>query len=466
MNGSKVYDNLSVKLREKESEFTTAQNALSDTENRMRESKQTKEQLLLELAQHYLPKLVDGNVVTAVSDVNHTLTQILQDKKIRVGFLEEQLTGIAGRRTVLDGRIRTLSEEIDGKSEIYTQKEQEARAQLEATPEYILLVSRAEKTNALIGRLQTLEKGANKEAQEKRPLFESNPVFMYLWTRNFSTPAQQGNFLTNFLDSLTARAINFEKARKSYMHLREYTPSLSQKITREKDGLEQTTENMQKIEEKIYGSTGATSLRQDLEGLSKRRKSLISDNAKFGQEYSQFHEELRGLQESSGIYYTKAIETIKKALHGETEESLMARAKKTPSPEDDAIVKEVIKLNGEISKYQTAIKKQETEATRLNNELNKMRELKGEFERHDWHRSRSRFDSDFDLDTLIVGYLIGRASLSDVTRSMDSSQHFESDSYSSSSYHSSGSSGGGFDSGGGGFGGGFGGGGGGIGGGF
>ena len=106
-------------------------------------------------------------------------------------------------------------------------------------------------------------------------------------------------------------------------------------------------------------------------------------------------------------------------------------------------------------------------------ELEKIAELKKTFEGKGWHRSRSSFSSGFDLDALLVGYLIGRSSLSDVTGSMKSSQHFEpehdsySSSYSSRSYSSnSGGFGGGFGGGGGGFGGGFGGGGGGVGGGF
>ena len=471
MRGSEVYSNLSERVNKSETEFSTLQREIQETQHSLLEATKRKDVLFLQLANHYLPELVDERTLTSIKAANDAVSKIMHDKRIREEFVERQIASIAKNKGVLEQRIKGLSGEIDAGSETLTQRSGSAKAHLEADPRYLELTSQARHSETLISRLTGLKKEADSEAKEKLPSFTRDPVFSYLLARNFGGAGYNANFVTRFLDSAVAGVIRFDDAKESYRRLVSYPDGLGQRIEREKDSLGKKIPEIKRLEKKEYDVAGVTELLTELNGLSERRKSLMGEDARFSNEYDALHQELTDIRASKGSYHAKAIQVVKDVLLGkETEESLLRRARDTPSTEDDKIVEEIIKINEKIPGYETTLRARNKEAEAMKEQVDRMRQLKTTFETNNWHGSRSRFDSGFDINTLLVGYLIGRSSLSDVTSRMDSSQHFESppsSSYSSSSSYDSGSSGGGFSSGGGGFGGGFGGGcGGGVGGGF
>ncbi len=62
---------------------------------------------------------------------------------------------------------------------------------------------------------------AERDFQEKRQPYESDPIFMYLWRRKFGTPDYRARGLTRYLDRKVARLIEFDGARRNYAVLTE-----------------------------------------------------------------------------------------------------------------------------------------------------------------------------------------------------------------------------------------------------
>src|SRR3989344_5174004 len=343
MRGSEVYSNLSERVNKSETEFSTLQREIQETQHSLLEATKRKDVLFLQLANHYLPELVDERTLTSIKAANDAVSKIMHDKRIREEFVERQIASIAKNKGVLEQRIKGLSGEIDAGSETLTQRSGSAKAHLEADPRYLELTSQARHSETLISRLTGLKKEADSEAKEKLPSFTRDPVFSYLLARNFGGAGYNANCV-----------IRFDDAKESYRRLVSYPDGLGQRIEREKDSLGKKIPEIKRLEKKEYDVAGVTELLTELNGLSERRKSLMGEDARFSNEYDALHQELTDIRASKGSYHAKAIQVVKDVLLGkETEESLLRRARDTPSTEDDKIVEEIIKINEKIPGYET-----------------------------------------------------------------------------------------------------------------
>ena len=82
---------------------------------------------------------------------------------------------------------------------------------------------------------------AERDLQEKRQPYESDPLFMYLWRRKFGTPEYRATGLVRFLDRKVARLIEFDEARRNYAVLIELPARLREHADRLRAGLASPT---------------------------------------------------------------------------------------------------------------------------------------------------------------------------------------------------------------------------------
>jgi hypothetical protein len=194
------------------------------------------------------------------------------------------------------------------------------------------------------------------------------------------------------------------------------------------------------------------------------RENLVRQIEQLNQNYTEFENELEELEDTRGRFYNKAIGKITKYLKGQKMEALRRKAIETPDPKDDGIINSLDEVNEKLESEKEILGPLLEKQKSLAKKLKGLRSIEKEFSDNNYTSSRSRFDSGFNLNALIIAYLAGRMSVSDMKRKINNNQHFKPretyTSYSSrsSSSGSSFSTGGGF--GGGGFstGGGFGGG--------
>ena len=69
--------------------------------------------------------------------------------------------------------------------------------------------------------------------------------------------------------------------------------------------------------------------------------------------------------------------------------------------------------------------------------MEEIRGIEKRFRSRDYEGSYSTFSSGFDINTLLVGYMLGKMTSSDINRQIDSSQDTQTPSYHSSSDYSS-----------------------------
>ena len=130
----------------------------------------------------------------------------------------------------------------------------------------------------------------------------------------------------------------------------------------------------------------------------------------------------------------------------------MARA--TRDPRDDALVAQLLEIDGRLTRLRGELATRRKERTRLAERLAGLEEIRDRFEADDWDGGRSRFDDGLDINALLLGFVAGHHSSRHVHRMLGHNQHFLPDHGSSVGGFGAGGFGGGGFSTGGGFGGG------------
>lgn len=73
----------------------------------------------------------------------------------------------------------------------------------------------------MIAAVESKVAQADRDLLEKRVPYEADPLFMYLWRREFGTSAYQSTGIVRFLDRKIAHMIGYDAARQNYRVLTE-----------------------------------------------------------------------------------------------------------------------------------------------------------------------------------------------------------------------------------------------------
>jgi hypothetical protein len=464
-SGAAVHRTLSGQIREVGQRLEEMAEEITERQAEIADLIRRRESGYRSLAEFHLPEMSAAAIATSLRELDHRLRAILDEKLDRrrelEGLIPERRSGILR----IQERLDALTAELNGIGEERERLARVAFEELERNDRWVRLFEEARRGRARVEASERRYKVALRERAEKTPAYERDPYFSYLRGRGYGTSGAGGSALTRRLDAWVADIVGFERAQANYdflMELPDHALAARDAARVELDGI---LEPLTALEKDTFDRLGLTPVLDRGDDLYAEREAMIGRLAEAERGCDQLTDERVSLEDTRGGYYEEAIDELEEHLQGESPETLLARARETGDPRDDAIVEEIVATEAALDEARTALAELSESRAALTRRHKELKKLSWEFEASDWNARRSRFRSDLDMDALLLGFLAGRHSAGHVRGELLSSQSFRAiGAGSSSSSSSSGSffSGGGF-SGGGGFstGGGFGGGGGG-----
>jgi chromosome segregation ATPase len=465
VSGSTVYKKIQEQIRTLEGNESKTSSQIEGCEKKIDSLTGERETAYVSLAEAYLPELTSQSVKQTLREVQSDVQRIFQRKQDRRKELESFMASALDKKQTADDKLENITEQLNQKVTERQKLSKDVGAELSADSRYTGLVSQADQTKERLSKNNERLKSFKEEAEEKLPAYDANKFFSYLLNRKFGTEEYHKKGLIKNLDSWVSKKVDYAVSKRNYDFLKTMPELMEIEIKNRQEAFEDLVSKIRKKEKEVADNYGLTTVIEEGTALLKKRDDLIGLIAKINEEYKNYSSERKESDSTKDSYHQEAIQKLKAFLKGDDISDLKQKAKSTPGSEDDQLVARLEEIDGDVRGFKDKSKGLKKERDALQEKLSALSDMERKYRSNDYESSRSQFPSGFDIDALIIGYILGRNSIDSVWDTIKNKQDFEEDhsySYSSSSsddHHSSGSFGSGFGGGshssGGGFGGGF-----------
>ncbi len=452
-SGSTIYSKIKQKVAEVENERNKLSGEIDRYERSISNLTNQREEAFVELAEFYLPSLEAKAVKETLKEVRAGVEAIFQEKQERRSKLEEDLSKSRTKKHQMEEQYETVTAHLNDKVKERDKLTDIVNKHLAGDQNYTLLFGQTTEANERLKQGQQRVEEVSNDAKNKLPAYEANKLFMYLARRKFETEGYKGRGLFKKLDSWVAKKIDYVESKKSYDFLKSMPELMALEVEKREEELNNLAKKVEAIRTDAADKYGLLKVLAEGKAIGQKRDSLMKSIENEDSLQKSYSDEIKSLNNTKGAYYHQAIDKLKGYLKGETIQDLIKKAKDTPSERDDRLVGIIDDADKQVKAYKGAIKDKRKDWDAVNEKLEGLNEIKRKFSSNDYDSSSSSFDSDFNINAVLIAYIAGKMSSHDVWKKIDSKQNFEHrSSYSSSS--SSSSWGGGSHSSGGGFGGG------------
>jgi chromosome segregation ATPase len=458
VSGSVVYRHIKEKISELESDLDSLGNEINVCENSITKGMEERENCYGALATFYLPELDATSMQKTIKEVQDEVKMIFRQKQTRRTELEATMNSSQSDKKRFEAELDEVTEKLNGKVAERERLSKIVAIELSKNKSYTDTRTQAVEIDKQLTDYKKKVKEIEQDATERLPAYEENKLFSYLLGKNFGSPNYEGHGLVARLDAWVARIVNFDEEKQSYDFLHSVPEIINEEVRKKQKDLEKLAKGLQKVETEVSDKTGFAQIIKEGTTLGEYREKLLEHIELLTLTYSASERERRGFDSTKDSYHAEAINRLKAYLKGATIEDLKRKALTTTDKIDDNLIDQIEEIDLNIKTFKKKANGLKTRRNSIEEKLEGLNSIKQKYSHSDFESGSSSFGSGFDINLLLVAYLMGKTSQSDLWNDIQHHQDFERESsYSHSSYssHSSSpsfdsfSSGGGFGGGGG-----------------
>lgn len=251
----------------------------------------------------------------------------------RIAELEEQREHQA---ETTDQALLALEEALEG-----------TRARLENEPAYSQQASAVEQAHEVATQAAQKAELAENDRLEKGAPYESDPLFMYLWKRQYGTDAYSAFPLIRFMDGWVARLCDYRDARRNYRILTEIPERMQEHADRVALELEAEENKLVEIEEAAFMADGHGPTRDHAAAEEDKLADIDGEIAKAEETHLAASARHAALASGNDPTFREALESVLSGLRTTDLEALRKEALLTPLPDDDELVEKLLQLEDE-----------------------------------------------------------------------------------------------------------------------
>ena len=440
-SGSSVHKTIKSKIGEVESSVSGLASQIYEKERSLAGLTSEREKYYGLLASHYLPESDASALAVSLRELREDVEKIFYEKKERRKALERAMEENRRGNQELERRIDELTAQIDQKAVVRDRIVELIAGDLKKDPIYVDFDEEAKKAEARLQQNRQRVAEVEEEARTKLPAFTGNKLFRYLLQTGYGTENYRPGRLRRRLDTWVARKVSFTENKKCYDFLTSMPEMMGAEVERRQNELDKIVADMEKIESQIETQRGLPETVDSANRLISQRQEFISQDAEQDKRYAIYARERAEIDSTKDPYHVKAVQNIKQYLKGESITQLKTIARKTPGTEDDRTVDIIDQIDRKVRELKDETITIRRERDLLEEKLSDIRSVEKRFRQRDYEGRYSTFSGGFDINDLLVGYMLGKFSVNDINSKMDNSQHTQRSSYhSSGSYSSRGSS--------------------------
>ncbi|MBV5263491.1 hypothetical protein [Pinisolibacter aquiterrae] len=359
------------------------------------------------LAKVRLDSLAEGAIGQRLDRAESEALAILSEKRKSLAEIAAKRKAAAAKLAEAQGTRHEIAGRLEAVADRLTALDEATRRRLPSNSAWVAADGRVKAAEATAARAEAKAKQAEEDRVSKGEPFESDRLFMYLWTKGFGTSAYAASFFTRYFDRKVARLCNFVEARPNYAMLTEIPVRLKAHAERLRAEVAEIAAERTAIERTALEADGIKALEAEFasvkaeidvgnRGIAATQSDLTTLDAS--------HEALVGGDDPT---LAQALDGVAASLAGTDLKTLYADAFATPTPEDEKIVRRIEEISKGLDKAEHEIATTRAairEAARRRGDLEETRE---KFRRSGYDRPGVSFNNENMIGSVIGGIIGG-----------------------------------------------------------
>jgi uncharacterized membrane protein YgcG len=253
------------------------------------------------------------------------------------------------------------------------------------------------------------KKAAQSEAdrEEKGRPYREDVLFIYLWDRGYLTPAYKAGNVARMLDAWVARLVRYAAARPNYAMLNEIPLRLREHAERLAEDEIAAEETITALETKAFDAAGGRPARAAMEAAQVKIAELDEKLVAAEDAREALVAEQKALAEGRDPKFESAVEVLTSAMRGTDIAQLMDDARKTATPEDDAITIKIDEVRRRVTEDEGELSDQRARLKTLETRRRELEDIEYEFKKARFDDPRSSFRKDDLVGDLLTEFLKG-----------------------------------------------------------
>ena len=393
------------KLRREESQLDTAiANATAQAERLRRD----RAEALKELARVKLDELAAGRLVRNLDSSEARALSILEHRRLK-------LQSLSGQHDIALGDVEAAERarhEAAGVVERALQEVEEVRVAAEARVRTSAAWIDARKTleafEAIAQEADKKAKQSEAELAEKKKPYDADPLFAYLWGRQFGTAQYAAGNFVRMIDRIVADYIGFADARSSYAMLVEIPVRLREHANRQQQAADGARGQIAAIERQAMIEAGIEPKERALAEARHKLSAADADAERKRALLKDIEGQRAALNSTSGdAAYAEALKTIAEGDAQDDVATLYREAQRTSTPTDDMIVRRISGLDERLA----ALDKEAAELRRSARDIAERRgdveQVRDKFRNSGFDHPNATFRNDREIGVVLGQILEG-----------------------------------------------------------
>jgi uncharacterized coiled-coil protein SlyX len=305
------------------------------------------------------------------------------------------------------GKRHAAHEEAERAREEYDQAFATARQALSGEEGHAALLKARDEAREHIENARAKAAKAEAERAEKEQPYAADPLFMYLWQRQYGTAAYAATGITRMLDGWVARLIGYGEARVNFAALTEIPKRLTQYVGR----LEESAARAEAaIEANVHEAVTRKAGRDLAAGIAALEQRLAEAETAVSEReaaFDQLSDEIARLANGEDENLAAAIEALSKNLASTGFRQLVAEAQRTATPHDDNVLARIQNAAGQIDRIDARAEERRGQIDALAARRSDLLRIAAEFRRQRYDDSSSVFSKDELFGDLLRQLLAG-----------------------------------------------------------
>lgn len=353
------------------------------------------------LAKMRLREIEAAEVAAQLDATGESVRALLAEREVARAEVEAEIARAEERRAQLQRERAAQHDVVDAAEQALEDVRAATQRGLALDERHRTALAAAEASDRVADLAEEKAKAAHVDRAEKGKPYEADPLFAYLWTRGFGTPAYIGAGFARVLDRWVARVASFEPLRRDYWLLTELPPRFDEHARRMRQKSDDDLAAVRAIERAAAEAAGVP---QREEALAAAAEALAAVDGRIEEHEAVVDDliEKRAAFASGDDELSRRCNAIlRDALRSETMRSLRERANSTPTPDDDAAVDQLTEVRANLPRAE-----QDAARYRALHETNRERAAKLEEIRKRFKESRyDAVSSEFVNGALVAALL-------------------------------------------------------------
>ncbi len=366
------------------------------------------------LAKMRLREIEGASVAAQLDATGETVRSLLAQREGAQADNEADIARAEGRRKELERERAAQHEIVDRAEQALDEARVAAQKALAADERYAEAMTAAETSDRVADLAEEKAKAAHVDREQKGKPYEADPLFSYLWSRGFGTPAYSGAGVSRVLDRWVARVANFEPLRRDYWMLTELPARFIEHAQRMRLKSDEDLSAVHALERAAADTAGVPEREDELADAAEALAAIDKKVEEHEAVIDALVEKRAAFAAGDDELSRRANETVRDALRGETMRSLRERANSTPTPEDDAAVDQLTVVRADLPRVEEEAKRLLTLHEMNRDRAAKLEEIRKRFKESRYDAVSSEFVNGALIATLLTQLLAGSLGVGDI----------------------------------------------------